>query len=365
MRKGPDTPRIRTPSPARGRTPPPWLPDLLEKVDLEMRLRNFSPRTRKLYRGHLDRFYRWSGKKDPVCTTEECKTWLVSLVDRGRSHSYISQVINALKLVHQVVLLRPAPMARIPGPKRKRTIPTVLNREEVRRLINAVTDPKHRTLVVLLYSGGLRLGEALRLRAQDVDEERRIIHVRGGKGKKDRIVMLARLAVDELRAYRRFERPHHWLFPGARRDRHLCARTAQRAVSEAAKRAGILKRVTPHTLRHSFATHLLESGTDLRYIQRLLGHRKISTTEIYTHVVDRDLVGAERPSDTTLRGEAWENQAPRCTPGTREVPEGGETGRPWRSEEQASSRNPSGHEVGEVPGVPLEVGGDGRGRRRV
>jgi integrase len=293
------TKRRRIISPGRGRGGPSWLPALLEKVDAEMRLRNFSP------------------------------------------------------------------MARIPRPKRKRTIPTVLDREEVRRLINAVTGPKHRTLVVLLYSGGLRLGEALRLRVQDVDEERRVIHVRSGKGRRDRIVMLARVAVDELRAYRRFERPHHWLFPGARRDRHLCARTAQRAVSEAAKRAGILKRVTPHTLRHSFATHLLESGTDLRYIQRLLGHRKISTTEIYTHVADRDLVGIESPADTTLRGEGRANQAPGRTPGPLEGGEEAETELPCRPEEQASSRNPSGHEVGDVPGMPLQVGGDGRGSRGV
>jgi integrase/recombinase XerD len=321
MRNEPGTSKTRPASSARGKPRLSWLPTLLEKAYAEMRLRNFSPRTRKLYLGHLDRFYRGRGKEDPVCTTEECKAWLLSIVDRGRSPSYMSQVISALKLVHEAVLHRPGPMARIPRPKRAQTIPTVLNRDEVRRLIEAVNDPKLRTLVTLLYAAGLRLGEALRLRVQDVDEERRIIHVRSGKGKKDRIVMLARVAADELRAYRRFERPHHWLFPGPRRDRHLCARTAQRAVSEAAKRAGILKRVTPHTLRHSFATHLLESGTDLCYIQRLLGHKKISTTEIYTHVADRDLVGIEGPADSTLRGEPWGDRRARRTRTSQEVPE--------------------------------------------
>ena len=281
---------------------PPWLSDLLDKTDEEMRIRNYSPKTRKLYRGHLERFYRDRGGTDPLCTTEECKAWLVAILDRGRSHSYMSQAISALKLVHEAVLNRPGPMARVPRPKRERTIPTVLSRNEVRRLTEAVKDPKHRALVVLLYSAGLRIGEALRLRVQDVDEERRVIHVRCGKGKKDRIVMLARVAAEELESYRRWEGPHYWLFPGASRDRHLRPRTLQRTVTLAAKKAGILKRVTPHTLRHSFATHLLEAGTDLRYIQRLLGHKKISTTEIYTHVADRDLMGIESPADQTFGG---------------------------------------------------------------
>lgn len=227
---------------------PPWLSDLLDKTDKEMRIRNYSPKTRKLYRGHLERFYRDRGGTDPLCTTDECKAWLVAILDRGRSHSYMSQAISALKLVHEAVLNRPGPMARVPRPKRERTLPTVLSRNEVRRLTEAVKDPKHRALVVLLYSAGLRIGEALRLRVQDVDEERRIIHVRSGKGKKDRMVMLARVAAEELEAYQRFEEPTYWLFPGAvRRDRHLCPRTLQRTVTLAARKAGILKRVTPHS----------------------------------------------------------------------------------------------------------------------
>ena len=113
--------------------------------------------------------------------------------------------------------------------------------------------------------------------------------------------MLAQVAAEELEAYRRFERPSYWLFPGARRDRHLSQKTIQTAVREGARRAGILKRVTPHTLRHSFATHLLENGTDLRYIQRLLGHKKSTTTEIYTQVADRDLAKIQSPADALLK----------------------------------------------------------------
>jgi site-specific recombinase XerD len=160
--------------------------------------------------------------------------------------------------------------------------------------------------VLLLYSGGLRVGEVLRLRVADIDSERRVIHVRDGKGRKDRVVMLADVALQELRDYWRFERPHHWLFPGARRDRHMHARTVQRHIAIAAKEAGIRKKVTPHTLRHTFATHLLEEGTDIRYIQRLLGHKKTTTTEIYTHVADRDLARIRSPADTLL-GSPSEN----------------------------------------------------------
>jgi site-specific recombinase XerD len=243
----------------------------------------------------------------------------------------MSQAISALRLVHDTVLDRPLSMSRIPRPRRARTIPTVLSKDEVRRLTEAIPDPKIRTLVVVLYAAGLRISEGLRLRVQDVDEERRLIHVRNGKGRKDRIVMLADVAAQEIRAYKRYEAPHKWLFPGSRRNRHLCQRTVQRAVTQAAQKAGILKRVTPHTLRHSFATHLLESGTDLRYIQRLLGHKKLATTEIYTHVADRDLAAIKSPADTALNGKRW---------GWEEVEEDeeesreddGQDGEPWKTE---------------------------------
>lgn len=301
----PDVTRFFPSDPALAAQPLSWLPGLLAKTDEEMRLRAFSPKTRKLYLGHLDRFYRARGRDTPLCTTEECREWLLGIVKRGRSHSYMSQAISALKLVHEAVLLHPGPVARIPRPKIARTIPTVLSREEVRRLIEVITSPKHRTLVVLLYAAGLRISEALRLRVKDLDEGRGVLHVRSGKGKKDRIVMLAGVAAEEIRAYRRFEHPHDWLFPGMRRDRHMHPRTIQRTITAAAKKAGIMKRVTPHTFRHSFATHLLESGTDLRYIQRLLGHKKISTTEIYTHVAARDLAAIKSPADVTLAGGRW------------------------------------------------------------
>ena len=294
--------RPARPQPKGERTGPPWLPDLLARVDREMRMRNYSPRTRKLYVGHLDRFYRNWERDDPVCTTEECKAWLVGIVDSGRSHSYMTQALSALKFLHETVLEVKAPVPKLSKVRRGRYLPTVLSREEARRLIHAARNPKHRAILILLYSAGLRVGEAVRLRIPDIDSERMVIHVRGAKGQKDRIVMLADAALEALRSYWRYHRPEKWLFPGERRDRHLNTRAVQRMVTDTARRAGIRKRVTPHTLRHTFATHLLENGTDLRYIQRLLGHKKSTTTEIYTHVADRDLARIKSPADMLLGG---------------------------------------------------------------
>ena len=279
---------------------PNWLPRLLLRTDEEMRLKGFSPQTRKLYLGHLRRFYEARGGEGARCTSEECRRWLLGLMSQGYSYSYVSQAFSALKFLHTKVLRCDSPVARIPRPRKGRGLPTVLSRSEIKRLLDELNNPKHHAVVLVLYSAGLRIGEALRLRIQDIDSERGLIFVRDGKGRKDRFVMLAEVTLKSLREYVRKERPHHWLFPGERRDRHMHARTIQQAVARAARDAGIRKKVTPHTLRHSFATHLLEEGTDLRYIQRLLGHKKSTTTEIYTHVADRDLARIRSPADTLL-----------------------------------------------------------------
>ena len=276
---------------------PPSLPDLLDRMDQEMRLRGFSRGTRSLYRGHVERFYQLHEGEGLQCTSEECRRWLVSLLDRGLSYSYMSQALSALKFLHHNVLHQPAPVARIPRPRDGRHLPTVLSQEEARRLWLVVRNPKHRAVVLLLYASGLRVGELVRLRVQDIDPDRRLI-----QGRKDRYVMLADVAQKEIESYKRLEQPTHWLFPGDRRDRHLNTRTVQRVVAQAARKAGIKKKVTPHTLRHTFATHLLEAGTDLRYIQRLLGHKKSTTTEIYTQVADRDLAKIRSPADELLKG---------------------------------------------------------------
>lgn len=183
-----------------------------------------------------------------------------------------------------------------PRPKERR-LPTVLSAEEVRRLLAAVDNPKHLALLMLLYSAGLRAGEVVRLRVEDIDDDRGLVHVARGKGRKDRYTLLSTVARAAIADYRLRFRPGPWLFPGNRPGHHLSTRSLQKIVARARARAGITKRLTAHTLRHSFATHLLEAGIDLRYIQELLGHASSRTTEIYTHVSNRELSRIRSPLD--------------------------------------------------------------------
>lgn len=221
---------------------PAWLTSLLLRTEEEMRLKGFSPKTRRLYLGHLKRYYRVLGRAGPKAGEEDCRGWLLGLMDKGYSYSYVSQALSALKFVHTQVLRCSSPVARIPRPKKGKYLPTVLSRGEVKRLLAKLKDPKHHAVAMVLYSSGLRIGEALRLRVQDIDSERGLIFVRDGKGRKDRMVMLAQVTLEELRNYARLERPNHWLFPGKRRDRHLHPRCIQRSIRLAAKAAGIRKK---------------------------------------------------------------------------------------------------------------------------
>ena len=265
---------------------PRWLADLLRDLDDEMHVRGLSIQTRRTYVGHVRRYYEGRGGADPICTDRQVRGWMISLLERGCSPSYANQALSALRFLHRHVLREPAPVANIPGTKKKKLLPKVVGRSELRRFFEALPDERARALVFTMYAAGLRVGEVTRLKITDIDSDREQILVRQAKGKKDRYVMLSPVLLDTLRAYAKIARPHHWLFPaGHRHDRPITARTVQRIVRHAATKAGIKRPLTPHVLRHSFATHLLEAGTDIRYIQKLLGHSKISTTVIYTHIL--------------------------------------------------------------------------------
>ena len=168
------------------------------------------------------------------------------------------------------------------------------------RLLDSQRNTKHRVILALLYAGGLHVGEVVCLRVSDIDSERMMVQVRQGKGRKDRHALLPRTILDDLRVYWKADRPAKWLFPGGGDGRHLTERSVQKVFARTVAAVGIKKRVTFHSLRHSFVTHLLEGGTDLRYIQELLGHKSSKTTEIYTHVSRKDLVRIESPLDTLL-----------------------------------------------------------------
>jgi len=236
--------------------------------------------------------------------SEEVIDYIEYLTDvRKVSVSYRNQTISALKFLYRKVLRRPLIIEELPRPKKERKLPTVLSKDEVTRLLDSVRNRKHRAILMLVYSAGLRESEVVRLKLEDIDVERRLIHIKGSKGRKDRYTLLSSVALEALRDYYRFYRPRKWLFPGKRKDRHISARTVQKVVTAAGKRAGIRKKLTTHTLRHSFATHLLENGTDLRYIQELLGHKSSKTTQIYTHVNRKDLARIVSPLDRIASGQ--------------------------------------------------------------
>jgi len=273
----------------------PWI---LDAADRELALRGYSRRTRKVYRQHLKRFLDDVGQRSMELDAVAARTYLLQRMEGdGISRSYADQAVSAIRFLFQHVLGRPDAIAELPRPRKERRLPTVLGRDEVRRLFAAIGNPKHRALLFLVYSAGFRVSEVVRLRVEDLDVERRLIHVRGAKGRKDRYTLLSDTALDAVRRYREYAPPSPWLFPGTHPGRPISARTVQHIVEVARTKAGIQKRVTVHTLRHSFATHLLEAGTDLRYIQELLGHASSRTTEIYTHVSRRELGRIRSPLD--------------------------------------------------------------------
>ncbi|HET9949864.1 MAG TPA: site-specific tyrosine recombinase/integron integrase [Longimicrobiales bacterium] len=271
---------------------------LLDRLSEELRLRGYSPRTRKVYLGHVRRFLAWRAARTPRPSVEEARAYLVHLVEERRvSRSYHSQAVSALKLLLGPVLAERQLASELPRPRVQRPLPHVLSKQEVVRFLEELRHPKHRALVLLLYSSGLRVSEVVRLRPEDVDASQGLLRVRQGKGAKDRYTLLSSRALEALRIYREAFRPTDWLFPGTRPGRHYTSRSVQRIVEQCARRAGITKKVTPHVLRHSFATHLLQSGTDLRYIQELLGHQSSRTTQIYTHVASTELARIRSPLD--------------------------------------------------------------------
>ncbi|MEZ4417978.1 MAG: tyrosine-type recombinase/integrase [Gemmatimonadota bacterium] len=273
----------------------------LERVRHALLLRGYGRSTAKVYLGQLRRFLTWCGDgvpRLPEDTAERAQAYLVELVEeRGVSRSYQSQVVSALRFLCESVLGEPTLALRIPRPKKERLLPAVLSPGEVSRLLRKTRNPKHRALLMLLYSAGLRVSEVVRLKPEDLDLERGLLRVRRAKGRKDRYTLLAKKAVAAVTLYRDAYPTEHWLFPGEREDRHLTPRSVQRIVKRSARAAGIAKNVTTHTLRHSFATHLLEGGTNLRVIQELLGHESARTTQIYTHVAQSTLESVRSPLD--------------------------------------------------------------------
>ncbi|HET7657031.1 MAG TPA: site-specific tyrosine recombinase/integron integrase [Bacillales bacterium] len=274
----------------------------LNQMKQHLKLKGYSPKTQKAYLGHVRRVGDFFKKNPSDLTHEEIRRYVLQHLEVGEaSHSYANQLVSAMKFFYQEFLNRGEVIEKLPRPKRQQTLPSVLSQKEVQQLLEVVENIKHRALLFTIYSAGLRLGEVVRLKLRDLDEERRLIHVRQGKGRKDRYTLLSEVTLDILCIYRKAYRLDNWLFPGQSKDRHISERSVQKVFDRAKEKAGIQKKATVHTLRHSFATHLLENGTDLRYIQELLGHKSTKTTEIYTHVSRKDMMRIKSPLDDWMK----------------------------------------------------------------
>jgi site-specific recombinase XerD len=248
--------------------------------------------------------------KPEEATREDIRGYLVQMASSGLvSAGYCRGARSALIFLYETVLKQSGKVSDLPRMKRPQQLPIVLSREEVARLLRVTTNLKHRALLMIAYSAGLRVGEVVRLKVRAIDGKRMQIRVTAGKGAKDRYTLLSETALTVLREYFRAYKPKDWLFPGEDPADHLSERSAERIFKQAIKKAGITKTATFHTLRHSFATHLLEDGVDIRYIQELLGHGSIKTTERYTHVSQKAMGNIRSPLDKMdLGGEGRETQ---------------------------------------------------------
>jgi len=294
-------------------------PGLFEIVRREMRLRNYSHKTIKAYVSCIRGFVNYLHPMHPRYAVErDIRKYFLDLIDnRCRASGTVNQVFNALRFLYVELYETPFVMKGLPRPRRERTLPDILSEVEVSRLFQCVGNLKHRTMLMLAYASGLRVSELVKLRAEDIDGDRGVIHIREAKGKKDRFTILPDSLRAQLIAYWRTQHLSSagWLFPGQYPWHHLSVRSIQAVFQRAVHTAGIMKPVSIHSLRHSFATHLLEHGTDLRHIQALLGHKSVQTTEIYTHVSTRTIGKIRSPLDyLTGKNGQWEEAQNGQTP---------------------------------------------------
>jgi site-specific recombinase XerD len=278
---------------------------LFEVLQQELKLRNYSNKTLKAYRSCLRSFIKYFSPRHPKeLSGTEIREYLLHLIEeRHLSVGSINQAFNAIRFLYVELYKMPFVVDGVPRPLKEKKLPTILSQEEVVRILDAVGNVKHKTILMLIYSAGLRVGESVSLRVSDIDSRRMLIHLRGAKGRKDRYTLLSEVALEQLRAYYKAYRPKEYLFEGMSGRVHLSERSVQHVFERAVAASGIRKPVSVHSLRHSFATHLLESGVDIRYIQELLGHSRSETTEIYTHVSKKSLGKIVSPLDLALQSK--------------------------------------------------------------
>ncbi len=281
---------------------------LRQRMIEDMRMRKLEPKTRTAYQRAVKKLAVFLNRSPDTATVEDLRRFQLYLVDQGTSPITINATISGLKFFFDVTLGRSELMARMQTVRAPQRLPVVLSREEVARLIAAAPNPKSQTALSVAYATGLRVSEVVSLKVTDIDSKRMTLRVEQGKGRKDRYAMLSPLLLERLRAWWRLAHaqgkmlPGGWLFPGLNPVESLTTRQLNRAVHMAAETAKINKRVSMHTLRHSFATHLLEQKVDIRVIQVMLGHKKLETTSIYTHVATEILREVVSPLEAVHPG---------------------------------------------------------------
>ena len=265
-----------------------------DTLERELRIRNYSPSTVESYLYYNKELLRYRQKDPREIGVNDIKEYLDYLAS-NKSSSTVSVAYSSIQFYYKEIWKRPF-VFHLTRPKQEKRLPTVLSKQEVAKMLELTQNPKHNCIISLLYGTGMRVSEVTKLKMRDIDLDRKVINIRLAKGKKDRIVMVPDRLASVLGCQQRLKSGKDFLFTNGRGG-CLNERSVQKVVSQAASKTGISKKVSAHTLRHSFATHLLENGTDIRYIQELLGHAKLQTTQIYTHVARSNLESLVSPLD--------------------------------------------------------------------
>lgn len=269
--------------------------DPILKLEQEMKIRKFSPKTIKSYLHYITEILSFSNKNPKTVNTEDIRNYLEHLVDKDCSASTLNTAYSALKLYFEKILRRKF-FVNIPRAKSSKKLPETLTKEEIKLILGTIQNVKHKLLLGLMYSSGLRVSEVVNCKVKDLDFENKMLRVRGAKGAKDRITILSEKVCAVLQKYVKNKEYEDHIFESERSGK-LTERTVQKIFADALSKSGLKKRASCHSLRHSFATHLLESGTSIRYIQELLGHKRLETTRIYTKVAKNNLQNIKSPLD--------------------------------------------------------------------
>lgn len=276
---------------------------LRQRMIEDMRIRNLSPNTQDSYLQQVSQFARHFGKSPVELCPEDIRAYQVYLTtERRLAPSSVLIAVSAIRFLYKVTLKTEWTLEDvIPTCKKPQKLPTILSPEEVLQFLECVQNIKHRAILTICYAAGLRISEAICLKPTMIDSQRMVIRVDQGKGQKDRYVMLSPKLLDTLRSYWRATRPAEWLFPGDRPGQPITRHAVEKACEKARHLCGITKPITPHSMRHAFAVHLLESGTDVRTIQLLLGHRSLSTTARYLRIATSKVCSTSSPLDLLPR----------------------------------------------------------------